>query len=859
MMNRGVMDRQMFRNGGAAGFPDLNNDGKITQKDILMGRGVKFMQDGGMAGIMAAAPGMAGGMTAQDAVPPEAASVAMQSMDPAVLEQMLGSAQQSLSNLDDAEDFETVINSIRGDEAPLESRYEELAEIVGPEDAGETPESVLALLQPVMMMNAVDQGIGGLAEAEMTQPVEGDMAGGIMSTVAEPPPEEMPPMGMEGPPPVNFNQGGLVRRGDNQPVKMMNVGGDPFATAPGRLGELARERYALREGLLGDPEARLKEQRDLTQAQILFDIANTGLAFAAPMQGERSGMSPAERLAMAAQQTKLIPTIGARAQQQLAQKQAIDKERQGLQLAALGSAETAMAAEAKAAADLNLSRLKGAQKIAEIKLEDKLSSASAKVLEAEKQKGRIGLEAEKQKGQLGLENQKQRNREALERVLQINREALEILRKSNAQENIILTDKLTKENIELRGNIELGKMQVANEYDIAKMDKAHEQATELQNSRLTVQENIAENRLKLDTINSALNQARADKELQIQQQRLDLAQETEARIKSLEEQKLALDTRKVDLEAAASSLDRFGTSVDGRIMNIITGKGVFQPNETAAMLAERYGRGETTAEEDITLNQAIEYFVAPKPVWDADNRRYTLTEGNKLAQEWRQAIEKRQGVEGKTVPTLGDSPKVGSGTSPADNVIKGLTATKGDLPRFDATGQPIDIKDTTYQSIIAGLDPTLATGSPTAFKQVLNRTVETLLPIFNQPFPETSRAADMLNNLNTLTTVIQMQALPGKEGEQLRAELKNVLPEPAAWTKGDQTAYNKIKNTIANLNASLLVLYSGGASASEAGKIERNIVALNTIKDAYAQLGRGYELKMGGGTGDQKMFEGLFR
>jgi acetylornithine deacetylase/succinyl-diaminopimelate desuccinylase-like protein len=402
-------------------------------------------------------------------------------------------------------------------------------------------------------------------------------------------------------------------------------------------------------------------------------------------------------------------------------------------------------------------------------------------------------------------------------------------------------------------------MAVANEYELSKMDKAHEQATELQNSRLTVQENIAENRLKLDTINSALNQARADKELQIQQQRLDLAQETEARIKSLEEQKLALDTRKVDLEAAASSLDRFGTSVDGRIMNIITGKGVFQPNETAAMLAERYGRGETTAEEDITLNQAIEYFVAPKPVWDADNRRYTLTEGNKLAQEWRQAIEKRQGVEGKTVPTLGDSPKVGSGTSPADNVIKGLTATKGDLPRFDATGQPIDIKDTTYQSIIAGLDPTLATGSPTAFKQVLNRTVETLLPIFNQPFPETSRAADMLNNLNTLTTVIQMQALPGKEGEQLRAELKNVLPEPAAWTKGDQTAYNKIKNTIANLNASLVVLYSGGASASEAGKIERNIVALNTIKDAYAQLGRGYELKMGGGTGDQKMFEGLFR
>ena len=104
----------------------------------------------------------------------------------------------------------------------MEARYEELADIVGPEDAGETPESVLALLQPVLMMNALDEGIGGLAQQEMTQPVEGDMAGGIMSTVAEPPPEEMPPMGMEGPPPVNFNKGGLVRRGDNQPVQYFN-------------------------------------------------------------------------------------------------------------------------------------------------------------------------------------------------------------------------------------------------------------------------------------------------------------------------------------------------------------------------------------------------------------------------------------------------------------------------------------------------------------------------------------------------------------------------------------------------------------------------------------------------------------
>ena len=47
MMNRSVMERQMFKDGGAA-FPDLSGDGRVTQKDILMGRGVQFMDTGGV-------------------------------------------------------------------------------------------------------------------------------------------------------------------------------------------------------------------------------------------------------------------------------------------------------------------------------------------------------------------------------------------------------------------------------------------------------------------------------------------------------------------------------------------------------------------------------------------------------------------------------------------------------------------------------------------------------------------------------------------------------------------------------------------------------------------------------------------
>ena len=78
MMNRGVLSRQMFAKGGAA-FPDLNKDGEVTQADILMGRGVEFKQEGGIAGMMQ---------------PPAAAQ-----LDPQVVDQMLTAASQTTGDL----------------------------------------------------------------------------------------------------------------------------------------------------------------------------------------------------------------------------------------------------------------------------------------------------------------------------------------------------------------------------------------------------------------------------------------------------------------------------------------------------------------------------------------------------------------------------------------------------------------------------------------------------------------------------------------------------------------------------------------------------------------------------------------
>tara|TARA_Y100001937_G_scaffold95302_1_gene129405 strand:+ start:364 stop:2739 length:2376 start_codon:yes stop_codon:yes gene_type:complete len=106
-----------------------------------------------------------------------------------------------------------------------------------------------------------------------------------------------------------------------------------------------KDRRDTYRGILGDPA----EQRKMTQAQMLFDIANTALAFSTA--GSRPGMSPAERLAEAAVETQLFPKVGARAQAAQEQKQKFD-------LAALQSAETSLAAKQKAAADIRKAELK---------------------------------------------------------------------------------------------------------------------------------------------------------------------------------------------------------------------------------------------------------------------------------------------------------------------------------------------------------------------------------------------------------------------------------------------------------------------------------------------------------------------
>lgn len=320
-MNRGVLDRQLFANGGQ----------------------VRRMQAGGDPMMAAPAPGAAMPPpmqmpAASDVSLEQAAALAQQQgLDPAMLEGMLQGAAQTFGDLDAAaetEDYEQIINAIRGDQATLQDRRMELADLVGEADAAQTPESVLTLVQPVIQMAAVDQGIGSMAPDAMNTPVTGDMAGGIMSTVDMSEPAPMQDQGVPGP--VNFNQGGAVQ--------YMQPGG--VAMPDPRQQQIFNEQRALYGQLIDRDRqaAQLEEQRNLTQAQMLFDIAQGGLMMATP--GSRN-MSPVSRFAEAF--TPVIGNIGARAGELAKFKQAQEAQNRQIDLAALQGAQTLYGAERSAA------------------------------------------------------------------------------------------------------------------------------------------------------------------------------------------------------------------------------------------------------------------------------------------------------------------------------------------------------------------------------------------------------------------------------------------------------------------------------------------------------------------------------
>lgn len=124
----------------------------------------------------------------------------MDGFDENTAQEIVKSGEKSKEKIDSAEDYSQLMNSTRGNEASEEDRRDELAKYVGEKDAEKTPDSVLALIQPLMQMLDTEAGQTGIAMSEQAQ-----------MNMPQPTPQTQG--GIPG-----FKDGGIVKRFSGSPL-----------------------------------------------------------------------------------------------------------------------------------------------------------------------------------------------------------------------------------------------------------------------------------------------------------------------------------------------------------------------------------------------------------------------------------------------------------------------------------------------------------------------------------------------------------------------------------------------------------------------------------------------------------------
>ena len=285
-----------------------------------------------------------------------------------VLEEMMGE-EAEMEEGDDADmanmmnrrpdSPEILMNNLRGDIRSLDARREELADLVGYNAAAETPEGVLALLQPILAQQQAAAAMPPMAQPPVAPPGPSPAgssmppadAGGIASLPMDQGPMS-PPIMDQGPAPMAMARGGYVQSFQDGSGEASVTPADGASYSPD-IVELAnaaiRSRLAQQPAALPDVTARTEEiypeyerllgggGKDAAQAQMLFDIAQAALGYAGNVGpgGQPLRGSQAARLAGAVSQ--LPGKIGATAA-------GMSKEARTLKLAAMQRAEQERAA-----------------------------------------------------------------------------------------------------------------------------------------------------------------------------------------------------------------------------------------------------------------------------------------------------------------------------------------------------------------------------------------------------------------------------------------------------------------------------------------------------------------------------------
>ena len=169
------------------------------------------MANGGMMPPMTAGPPMQPAMPPQGALPPELAAMMggggggqqpitdPSQLPPEVLqaadenlsaatnellqEELAASGEETAQSMAAADDITGLLNAVWDDNRTLDEYRSDLAAVVGAEDAAQTPDSVLALVQPTLQLAQMDQGVGALMQEELAE--MGADPGGITGLAAK--------------------------------------------------------------------------------------------------------------------------------------------------------------------------------------------------------------------------------------------------------------------------------------------------------------------------------------------------------------------------------------------------------------------------------------------------------------------------------------------------------------------------------------------------------------------------------------------------------------------------------------------------------------------------------------------------
>ena len=486
-------------------------------------------------------------------------------MDANIVGNMVGQASQAgFSDPEMAPNFEAMMDSVTGDEKSTEERRGDLATIVGQEDANQTPESVLTLVTPVVELALVDQGIGPMAQEQMNTPIEGDMGRGIMSMAAS------GNMGVGNEPPVNFKLGGEVRRrGDEDPVPVFEEGGPvkvgsitPLTSFDDITTGIQTDYQKLlplfqKNMQFTDPDTRKKQ----LQSQILFDIANTALAFASPMEGEKAGLSPAQRLAMAAERTKLFPTIAARSAQAIKEKAA---EEQAPKTAALSLAGQLAAKKVDATIGERKTMLAGGIDLAktqfvEAKKDTRQVNSNIAKLNLEQFKANLV----KERDAILASNDANKVKKANEFTLLLKDVEAEIAAASQDAahekeiEKININFKNKKIEMGIAQGFDIDKLELKQGFEVANIATKHANALVLQKDKQTFDKSQLDTQIKSSQFiadqNNSTKIAINDNNLVFKRERLDFDKKREANLVQFRE--VSNNIKKAQIQINAGQLD----------------------------------------------------------------------------------------------------------------------------------------------------------------------------------------------------------------------------------------------------------------------------------------------------------------